>query len=46
MAAEQKQQDLERLQDAIYMEKVLRTRAMTPEQRLAEAFELSDEIMD
>jgi len=46
MTAEQKQQDLKKLQDAIYMEKVLRARAMTPEQRLAEAFELSDEIMD
>jgi len=45
MTAAEKQQDLEQLQDAIYMEKVLRARAMTPEQRLEECFELSEEVM-
>jgi len=45
MTAAKKQQDLEKLQDAIYMEKVLRARAMTPEQRLEECFELSDKTM-
>ncbi|MFK7910881.1 MAG: hypothetical protein AB8F34_09775 [Akkermansiaceae bacterium] len=45
MTEAQKQHDLEKLQDAIYMEKVLRARAMTPEERLTESFELSDEVM-
>ena len=45
MTAVQKQQDLIKLQDTIYMEKVLRARAMTPAQRLAECFELSDEVL-
>lgn len=30
------------LQDSIYREKVLRARSMTPEQRLAECFELTN----
>ena len=33
---------LKALQDDIYREKVLRARKMTPEERLAEAFELSN----
>ncbi len=33
---------LKDLQDSIYLEKVLRARAMTPEQRLDTVFELSD----
>ena len=33
---------LKALQDAIYRDKILRARAMTPEQRLAEVFELSN----
>lgn len=32
------------LQDAIYRDKVMRTRAMTPDQRLDEALELSNDI--
>lgn len=44
MTEAEKQRDLEALQDAIYRDKVLRARAMTPEQRLAEAFELTDEV--
>ncbi len=45
MNATQRQQDLEKLQDAIYMEKVLRARAMTPEQRLADVFELTNDVL-
>ncbi len=33
---------LQDLQDSIYREKVLRARAMTPEQRLSSVFELSN----
>jgi hypothetical protein len=33
---------LKALQDDIYREKILRARAMTPEQRLAEVFELTN----
>ena len=33
---------LKALQDDIYREKILRSRTMTPEQRLADVFELSD----
>lgn len=33
---------LKALQDDIYREKILRARMMTPEQRLADVFELSD----
>lgn len=33
---------LKALQEEIYREKILRARAMTPEQRMAEVFELSD----
>lgn len=36
--------DLQTLQDAIYRDKVLRARAMTPAERLAEALELSNDI--
>ena len=35
---------LKALQDAIYLEKVLRARAMTPAERLDEALELSNDI--
>ena len=34
---------LKALQDAIYRDKILRARAMTPEQRLDEVFELSNQ---
>jgi len=44
MTGTKEQRDLAALQNAIYREKVLRARAMTPEQRLTEAFELTDEI--
>ena len=40
MTEAEKQHDLEKLQDAIYMEKVLRARQLTPEQRLADVFEV------
>ena len=45
MTEAEKQQDLKKLQDAIYMDKVRRARAMTPEERLEECSELSDEMM-
>lgn len=45
MTAAEKQQDLEKLQDTIYLEKVLRARAMTPEQRLADVFELTNDVL-
>ena len=45
MTEAEKQQDLKKLQDAIYMDKVRRARAMTPEERLEDFFELSDEMM-
>ncbi len=35
---------LKALQDELYREKVRRARAMTPEQRLAEAFELTNGV--
>ena len=44
MTEAEKQRDLEALQDVIYRDKVLRARAMTPEERLTEAFELTDEV--
>jgi len=44
MTDTEKQKDLEALQDAIYREKVQRARAMTPEERLMEAFELTTEV--
>ena len=37
---------LKDLQDSIYREKVLRARAMTPEQRMADAFELTNEVSE
>lgn len=40
----EKRRDHEALQDAIYRDKVLRARAMTSEERLAEAFDLTDEV--
>lgn len=46
MISASKQEDLRKLQDAIYMEKVLRARAITPEERLEEAFELSDAVLE
>jgi hypothetical protein len=33
---------LKAMQDAIYREKILRARKLTPEQRLADVFELSN----
>ena len=45
MTETSRRQDLEALQDAIYRDKVARARAMTPEERLAEAFELTDEVV-
>ena len=35
---------LRALQDAIYREKILRARILTPEQRLADAFELTNGV--
>lgn len=35
---------LEELQDAIYRDKVLRARAMTPDQRLSDVFELTNGV--
>jgi len=46
MTEAEKQYDLEKLQDAIYMEKVLRARQLTPEQRLADVFELTNTVME
>ncbi len=46
MTEQQRQQDLKKLQDAIYKEKVLRARSMTPEQRLADVFELCNGVME
>ena len=37
---------LKELQDSIYREKVLRARAMTPEQRLSVAFELTNKVSE
>lgn len=37
-------ENLRALQDAIYRDKVLRARSMTPAERLAEALELSNDI--
>jgi hypothetical protein len=45
MTEAEKQRDLEALQDAIYRDKVLRARAMTPEQRLDEVFELTNSVL-
>ncbi len=45
MTVLEKQQDLEKLQEVIYLEKVRGARKMTPSERLAECFELSDEIL-
>lgn len=44
MTDAEKQSDLKELQEAIYRDKVLRARAMTPEERLDEALELTDEV--
>jgi hypothetical protein len=44
MNAEAERDAIQSLQDAIYRDKVLRARALTPAQRLAEAFELSNDI--
>lgn len=38
---EQAAADLKAMQDDIYRERILRSRKMTPEQRLADVFELS-----
>ncbi len=46
MTDEQKQRDLEAFQDEIYRDKILRARAMTPEEKLAEVFELSNSMLD
>lgn len=44
MRVEDNPEALRALQAAIYRDKVLRARAMTPAERLAEAFELSNDI--
>jgi hypothetical protein len=44
MSVEDNPEALKSLQDAIYRDKVMRARAMTPAERLAEAFELSNDI--
>ena len=44
MTETEKQRDLKELQAAIYRDKVLRARAMTPEERLEEALDLTDEV--
>lgn len=44
MNAESNPECLKALQDAIYRDKVLRARAMTPTERLDEALELSNDI--
>ena len=46
MNEQQKQQDLENLQDEIYRDKVLRARSMTQEERLTEVFELSNAMLN
>lgn len=45
MTEAEKQRDLEALQAAIYRDKVLRARAMTPEERLDSVFELSNSVL-
>lgn len=42
MTEAEKQRDLKVLQDAIFRDKVLRARAMTPEERLDAVFELTN----
>lgn len=42
---DQASRDLARLQQQIYREKILRARAMSVEERLAEVFELTNEVM-
>ncbi len=44
MTEAERMRDLEALQHAIYRDKVLRARAMTPEERIAEVFDLTDEV--
>lgn len=44
MNAENDPQALKALQDAIYRDRVMRARAMTPAERLAEVLELSNDI--
>lgn len=39
------QEDIDRIAAAIYRDKVLRARAMTPEERLMESFRLFDEAL-
>ncbi len=39
------QEDLKKLQDAIYRDKVERARSMTPEERLNDVFELCNSVM-
>ena len=46
MTEAEKQRDLKALQDAIYRDKVERARAMTSSERLAEAFELTEEVFE
>lgn len=46
MIEAEKQRDLKALQDAIYRDKVERARGMTAEERLAEAFELTEEVFE
>ncbi len=44
MNSDPSRSELKALQDAIYADKVKRARAMTPDQRLDEALELSNDI--
>lgn len=41
-APDQAEAELKAMQDSIYREKILRARRQTPEERLADVFELSD----
>lgn len=44
MDSPEKLTGLEAMQDEIYREKILRARRLTPEQRLADVFELSNSV--
>jgi hypothetical protein len=46
MTEEQRQADLIKLQDAIYIDKVRRARTLTPEERLADVFELTNGVLE
>jgi hypothetical protein len=42
---EEQAADLKKIQDSIYRERILRARSQTPEERLAEVFELSNSVL-